>query len=33
MIWEFHIYANKGRVVPDDHYTSGWRWIKKRFGI
>ena len=30
---EFHIYPDQGPGVPDQHYTAGWRWIEKRFGI
>lgn len=30
---EFNIYPTHGHGVPDDHYTAGWRWIEKRFGI
>lgn len=30
---ESNIYATHGHGVPDQHYTAGWRWIEKRFGI
>lgn len=30
---EFNIYPMHGHGVPDQHYTAGWRWIEKRFGI
>ena len=30
---EYNIYPTHGHGVPDDHYTAGWRWIEKRFGI
>ena len=30
---ECNIYPTHGHGVPDQHYTAGWRWIEKRFGI
>jgi cephalosporin-C deacetylase-like acetyl esterase len=30
---EFNIYPTHGHGVPDQHYTAGWRWIEKQFGI
>ena len=30
---EVNIYPTHGHGVPDDHYTAGWHWIEKRFGI
>ncbi|MFY8053604.1 MAG: acetylxylan esterase, partial [Armatimonadaceae bacterium] len=30
---EYKIYPTHGHGVPDQHYTAGWRWIEKRFGM
>jgi cephalosporin-C deacetylase-like acetyl esterase len=30
---EVNIYPTHGHGVPDEHYTAGWHWIEKRFGI